>query len=215
MTALWDTFVSGTNYQRWLDYHRRCLRSHYGNDDFGRRSQALQEEDDLLSSACVFRLGRKFTTIFESKPRVEKTCINWLLPRACEFGDLDIARLLLDVGANASAADGDGWTALHRASWEGHEAVARLLVGAGTDVSVVDKDDWTALHWASEKEHEAVARLLVEAGAGASAATRGGWTPLHWASEEGHEAMARLLVEAGADASVTDGVGGRRWTGPR
>jgi len=194
LTALWDTFVSRTNYQRWLDYHRSCVRAEYSNDAFWRRSEALQEEvGDLLSSVCVFGLGRKFTAVFESKPRVDKTCINRLLPRTCGFGDLDIARLLLDVGADTSAAGGDGWTPLHGASGGWHEAVARLLVEAGADASATNRNGRTPLHWASGGGHEAVARLLVEAGADASAADGDGRTPLHWASERGHEAVARLL----------------------
>jgi len=71
-----------------------------------------------------------------------------------------MAQLLIDLGAKVSAADRDGWTPLHRASHEGHEAVARLLVGRGADVSAADKDGWTPLHRATQIGHMAVARLL-------------------------------------------------------
>jgi ankyrin repeat protein len=50
-----------------------------------------------------------------------------------------VARLLLDKGASAEAADNDGSTPLHLASQTGHEAVARLLLDKGASATAADK----------------------------------------------------------------------------
>ena len=42
-----------------------------------------------------------------------------------------VARVLVGRGVEASAAARDGWTPLHLASSNGHEAVARLLIDCG------------------------------------------------------------------------------------
>ena len=132
---------------------------YYREDNFWFRSWALQNEvSDLLSLVCVFGLQHKFTTVFESKS-VENARIDRLFLTVCKVGDPNVARLLIDRGADVSAANKYGSTPLHRASEAGHEAVARLLVDRGADVSAADEDGSTPLHRALQRGHEAVARV--------------------------------------------------------
>jgi len=42
-------------------------------------------------------------------------------------------RILIERGANASAADEDWWTPLHRTSENGHEVIALLLIERGAN----------------------------------------------------------------------------------
>ena len=51
-----------------------------------------------------------------------------------------VARLLVEAGADASAADGGGGTPLRLALQGGYKAVARLLVEAGANASAADGD---------------------------------------------------------------------------
>ena len=51
-------------------------------------------------------------------------CHPWL-------SDLDLVRLLLSFDADVNLEDGDGWTALHNATKEGHLLVVRELVDRG------------------------------------------------------------------------------------
>src|SRR5688500_2590820 len=55
------------------------------------------------------------------------------LMRAAARGHEEVARVLLDAGADASAQRGDGFTPLILAVFFGHEGVVRLLVGRGAD----------------------------------------------------------------------------------
>ena len=46
---------------------------------------------------------------------------------ACQKGDVDAARLLLEKGAEVDQAMNDGWTPLRIAKFQGHSAVVALL----------------------------------------------------------------------------------------
>ena len=74
------------------------------------------------------------------------------------------ANLLLEKGADANiqAENGVGWTALHWAAEDGHEAVVNVLLEKGADANIQteDGDERTALHYAIERGHEAVSKVL-------------------------------------------------------
>ena len=67
---------------------------------------------------------------------------------AARSGDVESARVLLDAGAKATDASGDGMTALVLATVRGHVPVALLLLERGADPNA-DAIGYTALHWAS------------------------------------------------------------------
>ena len=115
---------------------------------------------------------------------------------------VDVARLLIEHGADATAQGNFGMTPLHRASERGDVDVARLLIEHGAEATAQSMDGTTPLHQASFEGHVDVARLLIEHGADATAQRDDGTTPLHQASEGGHVDVARLLIEHGADATA-------------
>jgi predicted Fe-Mo cluster-binding NifX family protein len=202
LTDLWNSFVSESNYQRWLNYHGKWVEIRYAYDTFWERVEVWQQEaDNLLLLVCMFGLSRIFTSVFESTRHDLKADLGRILVTMSQFGDLDITRLLIDKGADVSATDEDGQTPLHRASEYGYKRVAQLLIDKGADVSVTDKDRRTPLHLASD---EGVAQLLIDKGVDISVSDKDGQTPLHLASDEG---VAQLLIEKGADVSVTDQCG--------
>ena len=104
---------------------------------------------------------------------------------ASKSGHLEVARILIEGGADVSALDDDGRTTLHLASQSGHLEVARMLVERDADVSAQDDDGRTTLHLASKSGHLEVARILIEGGADVSAQDEDGRTPLHLASKAG------------------------------
>jgi hypothetical protein len=64
-------------------------------------------------------------------------------------GFTEMARFLVDNGANVNFKRVDESTALHVASMKGHEKVVRFLVENGADVDCKDKYGYTALHYAN------------------------------------------------------------------
>jgi len=207
LTVLWDRFVSGPTYQHWLEYHPTGINRwrDIGSDSFWRRWRALQEgPQDLLTCVCVFGLAPELGKVLKSQP---ETLLDRLLFFPCRFGDLEVARLLIDRGVDLSPVDGYGMTPLNTALRHGHEASAQLLIERGANLSTADWLGMTPLHIALREGHQASAQLLIEWGADLSTADEGGQTPLHAALRHGHEAAAQLLIERGVDFSAADELG--------
>src|SRR6266702_3376122 len=128
---------------------------------------------------------------------------------ACYNGKLDIARVLLDRGANANAEADNGESSLHKVSkgkYESQEVgvrVAQLLLERGGNVNAQRKDHWTPLHFASYNGQLDIARLLLNHGAKVGAKHNNGETPLHkvscgkYESQEDGVCVAQLLLERG------------------
>ena len=134
-------------------------------------------------------------------------------------GHVDIARMLLDAGADAitprnAVASGDlrsNITALHTAVWAKNLEAIQMLLDAGADVNVKETTREngeptlrTPLHSAAQGGDVEVAYLLVNAGADidAKALVPGfgkGTRPLHLAARAGHLDVVKLLLGAGAE----------------
>ena len=70
---------------------------------------------------------------------------------AAYFGRLEVARLLLELGAdpNAVASNGSRVTPLHSAVSARHRDLAGLLLALGASANAVQKGGWTPLHAAA------------------------------------------------------------------
>ena len=126
-------------------------------------------------------------------------------------GKLEVARVLLDNGANAKLEIEGGETALHimsRGKYDSEEhrvGIVRLLLERGADVSARSKNAFTPLHSAVLNGRLEVARVLLDRDANAKLETKEGETALHivsrgeYDSEEHRLGIARLLLEHGVD----------------
>ena len=122
--------------------------------------------------------------------------------KAAKRGDLAVLGALLNSDAELIAArDSDGSTALHCATWKGHEAAVAWLLDAGADLRAHNENDhWgtTALHAAAHANHPGIARRLIDAGADVNARDREGRTPLAHTIFHKAKATAKVLAEHGA-----------------
>lgn len=67
----------------------------------------------------------------------------------CEYGCLQNVKALLDVKAHLiNVRDSDGYTGMHRASYNGHVDVISTLISAGASVASRTEDGWQPLHCA-------------------------------------------------------------------
>eukprot|EP00466_Bigelowiella_natans_P001009 jgi/Bigna1/88462/estExt_fgenesh1_pg.C_320078 len=71
----------------------------------------------------------------------ERTPMHW----ACAGGHVDVAKILLENGADLGALDSKGNTPLHYATGYGQPDAAKLLLDAGVDVSVKNANGKTSL----------------------------------------------------------------------
>ena len=112
--------------------------------------------------------------------------------------DVEAVRSLLDRGADANVARGDGMTGLHWAATHGDRELAALLVEAGASPEALTRiGDHTPLHVASTMGHAEVLLVLAEAGADVNALTTTGATPLHFAAASGSRAAVETLLSFG------------------
>ena len=141
------------------------------------------------------------------------------LHRAARNGYKMIVEELVFCGADVSAKNTKGYTALRLAVEKGHREAAMFLLqnkefkvedGEMAEI-LADKCPGAGeelLFWAAKKGHDAVVRQLLTTGkADADTADNGGRTPLWWAAGGGHDAVVKLLVENGAKADTANGRG--------
>ena len=126
---------------------------------------------------------------------------------ASRMGYVEIARLLIEHGADVTTQHRHGWTALHWAVRAGSMDLASLLIEHGADVTTKDNDGWSPFHWAVGAESVELARLLIERGASVTTRDNSCWTPLHKAVEARNVDLARLLIEHGAYVTAQNNVG--------
>jgi len=85
---------------------------------------------------------------------------------AIEYKRLDVAKLLVEHGADVTIADKDGSTALMYASYfGGNTEVLQLLLHTGADLDIGDNKGDTPLMFASYKGNPKLVEFLVEKGA--------------------------------------------------
>jgi ankyrin repeat protein len=82
------------------------------------------------------------------------------LLRAARRGDLELARLLLDGGADPDTQDATGWTALMHAVNGGNAALVQLLLKRGARRTPRNKDGQTAAMLAKRLHRKDLQRLL-------------------------------------------------------
>jgi len=120
---------------------------------------------------------------------------------AASSGDIEMARVLVELKADISARSRTAQTPLHATSFYGSPdcpKVARYLLEHGADVNARTESGITPLHRASEYGRVEVARVLIGYGADIGAEDDSGQTPLHIASVNRLDEIVKLLLEHGA-----------------
>ena len=112
--------------------------------------------------------------------------------------DKDALRALVKQGANVNAAEADGATALHWASYRDDVESADLLLRAGAKVNAANDLGATPLWTASLNGSPAMVRRLLEAGADSNLALLRGETPLMVAARTGSPDVVGQLLARGA-----------------
>jgi uncharacterized protein len=114
-----------------------------------------------------------------------------------------VARVLLELGADINARCTRGSTALRSAAGRGWFNVVKLLLARGADVTAADSAMTTPLHIAIDKGHEDIAVLLVEEGPSmVNAQGSDSSTPLFYAASGGLNRVTKALLQSGADPNI-------------
>jgi len=121
---------------------------------------------------------------------------------ASKNADRDAIRALLQKKVDVNAAEADGSTALHWASYRDDPESADLLIRAGAKVNAATDLGVTPLWAASQNGSAAMVRRLLEAGANPNTALLSGETPLMVAARSGYPAIVEQLLAKDANVSA-------------
>ena len=141
----------------------------------------------------------------EVRPSVH--CVFRLVHSCPTSSNLQMVRVLHELGIGTEGVDGSGRTALLRAASRGKTETVRLLCRLGANVEAVTPSDGSrALHAAMKtRSAAAIVELLVtEFGAAADSMDHRGFTPMAVAASKGRVDAFRLLHKHGADAEARD-----------
>ncbi|XP_051699665.2 ankyrin repeat and SAM domain-containing protein 6 isoform X3 [Oryctolagus cuniculus] len=135
-----------------------------------------------------------------------------LLLRACDQGDTETARRLLEPGAAEPAERGaepeaGAEPAGAEAAGPGAAAAAAAAAGAPVPVDCSDEAGNTALQFAAAGGHEPLVRFLLRRGASVNSRNHYGWSALMQAARFGHVNVAHLLLDHGADVNAQNRLG--------
>jgi|GEM_PF-6461478 len=138
---------------------------------------------------------------------------NELISYVCTYTEVDqrIADLVeAGVDLDASFDDGEGYTAVHFAAWDGKDEILAFLLEAGAKADVVGEDGYTPLLLAAASGHLDCVEILVENGADVNRRVKDdniyfskqGGTPLTVAFINGYLELCLFLIDNGADPLV-------------
>jgi len=128
--------------------------------------------------------------------------IDYPLINAAKNTDRAQIRLLVQQKIDVNAAEPDGTTALHWASYRDDGDSADVLIKAGANVNAANDLGATPLWTASLNGSAAMVRRLLQAGANPNAALLLGETPLMVASRSGNPDVVSQLLAKGANVNA-------------
>merc|ERR1712147_468560 len=89
----------------------------------------------------------------------------------------EVVKLILSKGADVNSISGQGYTPLHMAVINGHDALVPIMIQGGADLNTADEESLTPLHMAARDGQGEIALMLVKAGANLHATNQEGKTP--------------------------------------
>ncbi len=128
------------------------------------------------------------------------------LVEACQLGDCENARKLLEKGVSANSVGTFGWTALQEAANGGNAAVVSLLCSYGCEMNLLGTAGETALHKCAVNNDVKTMDVLLLSGCDVDVKNSGGHSALHVAAYHDNVEAARLLLSYNADVRLRD-----RW----
>ena len=123
---------------------------------------------------------------------------------AVESGDVPLAFMLLNSGANVNASLGNQSSVLGIAALKGDVPMVDTLLAAGAKTDGLMPDGEKILPWAIREGRQDLLRAMMKADSDPHLKDRHGNPLLHIAMEAGRRDLMETLIELGADAAATN-----------
>ncbi|KAK3093037.1 hypothetical protein FSP39_010347 [Pinctada imbricata] len=124
---------------------------------------------------------------------------------ACQNGNSQQLKELLDQGASVTSIDDSGRTALHYCADNLETQCAEMLLMKDSSLlEIKDSQGFTPLHMSVISGNSPLLKLLLKKGADLKSLDNELHTPAHWATVCGHLEILDVLIEAGAELSTPD-----------
>lgn len=137
--------------------------------------------------------------IWVKEPETENTLLHLSVDNKHE----ELARLLLQKGANPDIANGTGWKPLATAARDRSLSLAELLLEHGANLDAINVQvGQSALHVCATTGFHNLAQILLRRGAQVDLADFSGETPLYKAVVERKTDLVKLLLRYGAAKNV-------------
>ena len=134
----------------------------------------------------------------------EFTCLHFAVFR----GNIKIAKMLIEIGADLQSVNKQGLSVMHLAA-QGDQALllAHFKELHGLSVEETDSKGGTPLHWAAYLGSEAATSILLSWKPPINYKDSDGQTPLHLATISYNARIVRLLLLKGAERGIRDNKG--------
>lgn len=142
---------------------------------------------------------KELLSIDKSIVNIKNTKGATALQTVCKSGNLKVAALLIDAGANINNQNNSGKTALLLAINNNNNKIVKLLIDAGADINLYNKYKQTALMAACKYGRPNIVDLLIKTGADINAQDSNNYSCLMLSIMNKHRIdIIKLLIAAGA-----------------
>ncbi|UCG28409.1 MAG: ankyrin repeat domain-containing protein, partial [Bacteroidales bacterium] len=131
------------------------------------------------------------------------TALHW----ACIRAHWNIARYLIEKGADLNVEGEDGGTQINWAVHHDNVVIVNLMVEKGARLNIQNQWGMTELHTAIWRGNIQTVEYLLDHGSDPMITTNEGWTAMHYAFRSGHDNIIEMLKKRGLSTEVKDNQG--------
>lgn len=161
--------------------------------------EAAKEGDLKTVKTILAQDSTKLNALDEDK----YTPLHW----SCIRAHWDVAKYLIEQGADPNIQGGDGGTPLNWAVHHDDVEIIKLMIAKGAKLNIQNQWGMTELHTAIWRGNIHVVDYLLEQGSDPMIKTKEGWTAMHYAFRSGHDNIIELLKKRGLSLRVQDNNG--------
>jgi hypothetical protein len=166
-------------------------------------------DEDIVEAAkngnlnAVQAILEKDPSMLNAKNRNGYTPLHW----ACMRAHWDVAKYLVQKGADLNVVGGDGGTQVNWAVHHDNVDMIQFLFENGAKLNNQNQWGMTELHTAIWRGNINVVKFLLDQGSDPEIKTNEGWTAMHYAYRSGHDNIIEMLKNRGLSMTAKDSMG--------